>query len=265
MKIGVSIEPIVPILKDIQEFLEDLFVELENVKNIEIHTNDLDEFVIFLLNLSKKFDLEYSVHCPHAYSKEKVNFCSGKIGDIHNAEKWLRKSIEYSKKIKAKRILIHPDIPVNASKAKALKILEKHIKNNLKFLDKEQNILIENMPSKKCALSTPSEFKSFLKRFNNQVGVCWDVGHEIQRFKNQNFTFPKILKLKIKEVHISGLMKSKNFEDHHPLTEGELNLSNCIKSLKKIKYNGSIILEVLTKNPMDIINSKKELEKFLKN
>jgi len=260
MRVGISIKTVFPLMEDLQEFLEDILAELDDMKDVEVHTNDLDEFTIFLLNLAEKLKIRYTVHCPHFYSEYKVNFCSSKKRDIENAEYWLKKSIKYAKELKSKYIVIHPDVSKNAEKNQALDILEGHIKTNLKLLNKGQKILIENMPSEEYPLSTPEEFKTFLKRFDNRVGICWDVGHEIGRFKNQNFKFPKILKSKIKEVHISGVIK---FKDHYPLTKGNLNLFGCIESLKKINYNGAIIFEIITNNPLDIINSKKEIDRFI--
>ena len=67
MRVGISIKPVLPLMEDLQEFLEDIFVELDGMKDIEVHTNDLDEFTIFLLNLAKNLKIRYSVHCPHFY------------------------------------------------------------------------------------------------------------------------------------------------------------------------------------------------------
>ncbi len=260
MKIGVSIKPIIQIAEDPQEIFETIFVEGVGFDYVEAHTDNLDDFEIFILKLIENLGIKFSLHCPHMYSSVKVNFCSANKKDIKNADHWLKKSIEYAKKLKAKNIIIHPDLPKNCSKKKALNILEKHIKNNINNLRNNQRILIENMPGKDYALSTPKEFKNFLKRFKKQVFVCWDIGHEIGRFRKQEFYFPKILKNKIKEVHISGVV---NYGDHHPLTKGNLKLKECIESLKKIKYKDAIIFEIVTNNPLDIIESKEILDKFV--
>lgn len=265
IKIGVSIKPVVSIMKDLQEFLEDIFADAEGLKDVEVHTNDLDEFDIFLLEIAEKLGVRYSIHCPHFYSEARVNLCSSEKKEFENAEFWLEKSVDYAKKLDAKNIIIHPDKPgEGASKKEALDVLERHIRNNLKGLSSGQKILVENMPDEKYALSTPEEFKIFLKRFKgkfaNKVGVCWDVGHEIARFKKQEFIFPKKLKSKIKEVHVSGV---ENFHDHLSLTKGNLKLKDFVKSLKDIKYNGAVIFEIVTENPIEIIESKRMIEKFL--
>ena len=176
MKVGISIKPVLPLMEDLQEFLEDIFAELDDMKDVEVHTNDLNEFTIFLLNLAKKLKIRYTVHCPHFYSEYKVNFCSNKKEDIENAEYWLKKSIKYAKELKSKYIVLHPDVSKNTQKREALDILEKHIKTNLRFLKNGQKILIENMPGEEYPLSTPSEFKHFLKRF--------DIKKNISKFKN---------------------------------------------------------------------------------
>jgi len=256
MRIGISIWPEI---LNAPEFLK--LKDLE-FKDIEVHTNDDEKFKAFLLDYAKKLGLRFSVHCPHAYYDANVNFCSDKPEVMENSDFWLKKSIKYAKELDARHIIIHPDILKDISRQDALIILESHLKNNLKLLDKSQRILIENMPDDRYGLSTPEEFKDFLKRFDDRVAVCWDVGHEIHRFRNQNFEFPKLLGQRIKEVHISGVV---NFNDHYPLTKGNLDLAGCMESLKKINYKGAIIFEILTKNPADIIESKKEIERFIKN
>lgn len=265
IRIGVSIRPVASVMKDLQEFLEDIFADADGLKDVEVHTNDLDGFDIFLLEIAEKLGIRYSVHCPHVYSEAKVNFCSSDKKDIENAEMWIKKSIDYAKRLDAKNIIIHPDKSnEGTSRERALDILEKHIKDNLRLLSSGQKILVENMPDKKYALSIPEEFKEFLKRFNgrfaNRVAVCWDAGHEIARFRKQDFVFPKALKSKIKEVHVSGI---ENFHDHLPLTRGNLKLKEFVASLKKIGYKGAIIFEIVTENPFDIVESKRMIDGVL--
>ncbi|MBU0760889.1 MAG: sugar phosphate isomerase/epimerase [Nanoarchaeota archaeon] len=263
MKIGVSIKPILHVAEDPQEILEAIFVKEAGFDYVEVHTNDLNEIESFFLKLIKKSGIKFSVHCPHFYSNEKVNFCSDKKTDIQNADHWLKESIKYAKKLKSKNVVIHPD-QAACSKKNSLKILETHIKNNLKLLTKNQKILIENMPGENYPLSTPHEFKEFLKKFKKQVAVCWDIGHEIVRFQKQQFTFPKILKNKIKEVHISGIVeKQGRFGDHAPLTKNKLKLKQALDSLKEINFKGPIIFEISTNNPLDILESKKEIDKSM--
>jgi len=264
MKLGVSIKPVFGEAKDLQEFFESLFVKEAGFDHIEVHTNDLDVLEAALLETVEKTGVKFSIHCPHMFSDEKVNFCSADKGDIAKADEWFRKSIEYGKKLKAKNIVIHPDQNINCSKEEALKLFDKHIRDHLGLLGKGQRILIENMPGDMYPLSLAGEFGEFLIGFDERVGVCWDIGHEIVRKQKQEFDFPRVLEEKIKEVHISGLRKKGGkFSDHFSLVGGDLHLDECIGELKKIKFKGPIIFEVVTKNPMDIIESKKVIEKFI--
>ena len=166
MRVGIGIRPIVSSLKkveDLEEFLEAIFVEMADFKDIEVHSDNLDNFEIILLKLAKRSGFRFSIHCIHMCMKHKINFCSAVSKDIKNADAELKKSIEYAKKLNAKYIILHPDIPKKCSKKKALEILEQHLKTNMKLLNKNQKILIENMPGEEYALSTPEEFKIFLK------------------------------------------------------------------------------------------------------
>lgn len=270
MKIGVAIAPLAHFLEDIQEAGEVVFVREAGIKHVEIHTNFLDKYLNIFLKMSEETGITYSVHLPHMYFSVPTNYCSAVPETIKISDEWLAKSINYAKQIDAKNIIIHADIPEECSKQEALNLLEKHIRDNFALLNKGQRILIENMPGKNYSLSTPKEFKGFLKRFKNskKIGMCWDIGHEIQRHGKLMFDFPNQLGSKIKEVHISGVHKSKNvheYGDHYPINkESVLDLKKIGSLLKEINYNGVIIMEIITYNPAEIIESKNEVEKAVK-
>lgn len=259
MKIGIAIAPLFRYFEDFQEILELLVAKELDFNLIEIHTNFIDDYLLYLLKLSERFNIAYTVHIPHLYDKEKVNFCSANKSDIKKAEFWLNKSIKIAKQLKSKFITIHPDPSKNCSKEKAKEILYEHIKSGLKQLNKNQKILIENMPSLEYTLADPKEIKEFIKKFKtNQVACTWDVTHAKIAINKRYIDFPKILKNKIKEVHISDI---KNNKDHLPLKKGNLNISKIIKALKDINYKGNIILEICTDNIKDIENSLSILDK----
>jgi sugar phosphate isomerase/epimerase len=264
MRIGLSIwHDILGIFEKTPELLNALFNDAE-LRDIEVHPNDSDEFKTFLFEMAKRFRLRYSVHCTHSYYNPKVNLCSNKPEIMENSDLCLKEAIKYAQELNAQYIIIHPDALKDVPKQEALNILESHIRNNLGLLDKSQKILIENMPGEEFALSTPSEFIEFLKRFDGRVAACWDVGHEIHRFREQNFEFPKLLKEKIKEIHLSGVV---NFCDHYPLTKGDLNLHEFAENLREIDYKGAVIFEMPSKNTsdiLDIIESKNEIDRFMK-
>ena len=132
MKIGVSIKPIMRVAEDLQEFLEAIFAEIEDLRDVEVHADDLDKFTLFLLKLAENFKARYSVHCPHMYSEEKVNLCSMRENDRRNAERWISRSIKYAGQLEAKYIVIHPDVPQECSKEKGLELLRQHIFKNVK-------------------------------------------------------------------------------------------------------------------------------------
>ncbi len=277
IKIGVAIAPIAnKLFEDIQKLVETIFVNEIGIKHIEIHTQFLDDFTEFWFNLSKKSGMSYSIHCPHMYFKIPTNFCSANAKDILISDEWLEKSIKYSKKLKVKNIIIHPDLPKDCKKSNAKQhgreILLEHIKRAISMLNKKQSILIETMPDKDYCLSTPNEFKKFLKNFNSKekkhIGICWDIGHGIQAVgEKKKLNFPRLLKKQIKEIHISGIKKTnKRFKDHYPINEKNIKyLIKPIQELKKIKYNKKIVMEIITKNPADIAESNKILKKLIEN
>lgn len=264
MKIAISIGPVLKFFEDLQEILEILISKELGFNIIEIHTDFVDEHFAHLLKLSEKFNISYLTHLPHLYSKEKVNFCSANKKDFEKARFWMGKTIDIAKELNSKFITLHPDPPKKCSKNKAKEILYNHIKKALSKLNKKQMILIENMPSSKYTLSTPQEIRDFIKKFKskqNQIGCTWDTTHSIIAIDKKYLNFPLVLGNKIKEVHISDI---KNGGDHLPLGKGDLNLKEIIKNLRKIKYNGNIVFEIVTDNIKDIKNSKDILKRALK-
>jgi len=268
MKIGISIAPLLEAKKvfpDIQELIE-LFITSEiGIKNFEIHrTPDILQEKVFE-NL-RKLGANFSIHLPHVYTKPSVNLCSSNKKDLQRARQILEKSIQLAKELKAKNIVLHPDIPKKISNKQGLKILKEHINYGLKLLNKNMFLLVENMPGKSYPLYSPLPMKKFVDSFNSkQIGICWDVGHAKLAIKNKFLEFPRILKKRIKEVHIVDVIKEKNkLTDHHPLGSGILNFNKIIKELKKAKFNGLIIMEIIPKEVSEIKTSIKILKKAIK-
>lgn len=251
MKVGIAIEPIFRYIQDEQEVLEILISEELSFKLIEVHAEFGDKYLPLLL---KKFNVKYTIHAPHMFSKEEINFCSENKKDIEKARFWLKKSINLAKQLNSKFIILHPDLPVNCQKHRAKEILYDHIKYGLRLINKNQMILIENMPSRRYTLSKPKEIKDFVSSLkSSRVGCVWDIPHSKLAMGNKYLEFPKILRNKIKEVHISDI---KNKKDHLPLGKGNLNIKEVIKNLKDINYKGDIILEILSGDIYHIKKSK---------
>jgi len=271
MKIGISIAPLLQakeVFPDIQELIELLVSSEIGIKNFEIHTNP-DLIQLEILKLFKVSGAKFSIHLPHIYSKPPINFCSTKPSDIKFAREALETSIEIAKELKAKNIIIHPDISKACTKQQAQEILRQHLKYGLNLINKDQFLLIENMPGKQYTFYSPAPMKKFIDSFNSkQIGACWDVGHAKIAIGNKFLEFPKILKKQIKEVHILDVKKGKKsyekYTDHHTLGSGILNFNKIIKELKKIKFNNLIIMEIIPKEASGIEISKKILEKAIR-
>jgi len=236
-----------------------LIAKGEKFNHIELHSKFLDEFLVFFLELIEKSKINFSVHMPHMYSKEKVNLCSAVKKDKEKACYWLKKSIHLSKELNAKYIILHPDVPKKCSKEKGREVLEKHIKDNMNLLKKNQMFLIENMPSKDYCISNVEEMKEFLKKFDkSKVGCVWDIAHSYFVMKDRFLQFPKVLEKSIKEIHICDF--GKNGEDHLVLSKGIMNIKKIGNSIKKFKV--PLILEIKPENIDDISNSRKILKKY---
>ncbi|MEK6951926.1 MAG: sugar phosphate isomerase/epimerase family protein [Nanoarchaeota archaeon] len=254
-KIGIALYPLrYENFPKIQEIFEILISSELGFEHMELSSEFLNDRII---NFISSKEITYSLHLPHLYSI-KVNFCSPNKSKFKEAESWIKKSILISKKLNAKLMTIHPDPHRNKKIGK--KILEKHLLNNLDSLNKNQKILLENMPGKNYTIFSPEEILDFISLDKKRLGATWDIGHSIIALKNNFLHFPDALKNNIKEIHISGM---KNNSDHFPLTNKNLPLKIIFKKLKEIKFNGPLVLEIIPKNIQEIVNSKKVLEKFI--
>lgn len=267
MKIGITIAPLLQakhIFPDLQQLLELLLSSEIGIKHFEIHTIP-DLFELEILKIFKASGATFSIHAPHMYTNPPLNFCSANKEDIKAARQGLETSIKWAKELGASHIIIHPDVP-KASKAEALELLREHINYGLKLINKNQLILLENMPGKEYALHSPAEMKKFIESFkSNQLGVCWDVGHAYILLKNKFLDFPKILGKLIKEVHMVDVRKTgKKYTDHYPLGSGILDFKKIIKALKKAKFNNLIVMEIIPDEASGIDISKKVLERAIK-
>lgn len=264
MKIGIAIAPLLQakhIFPDLQQLLEILISSEIGIKHFEIHTIP-DLFELEMLKLFKASGAQFSIHAPHMYSKQPLNFCSADKADIKAARQGLETSIKWTNELNANHIIIHPDVPKACTKKQALKLLREHVEYGLKLINKNQFILLENMPGKEYTLSTPQAMKKFIDSFKSkQIGVCWDIGHAYLAIGNKFLDFPKILGKRIKECHFSDF---KGKSDHHPLGQGNFDFIKIIQALKSSGFNDLIVMEIIPDEASGIDISKKVLEKAIK-
>ncbi len=253
-KIGIALYPLSENFSRIQEIFEILISSELGFRHIELSSEFLNNKLIDFIS-SK--DITYSLHLPHLYSI-KINFCNPKRSEFVKAEKWFKKSISFSKKLKANLMTIHPDPLKNKELGK--KILEKHLLNNLDLLNKKQKILLENMPGSKYTIFSPEEILEFISLDKKRLGATWDIGHSIISLKNNFLHLPDVLKNNIKEIHISGVKKGI---DHYPITNKNIPLKSIFNKIKEIKFKGPIVMEIIPKTIEEIIISKRTLEKFI--
>jgi len=161
---------------------------------------------------------------------------------------------------------MHPDIPKGGNKKQAIEILRQHIEYGLNLIDKKMFLLIENMPNKKYGFYSPGEMKKFIDLINHkQFGATWDIGHAKLAIGNRYLEFPRVLKSSIKECHFSDVKKKRNkLTDHYPLGSGIFNYKKIIKELKKIGFDGLIVMEIMPKEASGIEISRKVLEKAIR-
>lgn len=160
----------------------------------------------------------------------------------------IQRLCEIANNFSAKVITLHSDTLGN-------KLFNKNFILELKNLQAKHQIKfgIENMPKSPLTLSktytfNPNEFSSAIN--NADLNITLDtthlgqVGGDICEFylKNKN----KILNIHLSDYRKSWLNKTLLLanDTHLPLTEGELEITKLLKSLKENNYQGLITMEI---------------------
>lgn len=170
-----------------------------------------------------KNNIPVVVHAP-TYNQN-ILFAKGNTKENKDI---IQKTLDFSKKLKAKVIIVHPDV---GNKEKFIEFLKAY---------KHENLIIENMPKlslngKDCLGYNIKELKEFIS--TGDFGLCFDFSHAIKSAISQKKDYKKQLKELIKLnpsiAHISdGTFKNEN-DEHLNLGEGDFDLKFIIKLIKK--------------------------------
>lgn len=204
-----------------------------------------------ILKMKEKHDLCFNFHAP----------LINDLGNFH-AEKesgcveLIKKAIDTSNFLEADFVNMHCGYrPFYRKKSsitknqKIIKFMAKDVCNEILYKSLNElvdyagyndiRLTIENVDSNHSFLSTKRDFTDILKRVP-KIYACLDVGHANVTHEN-NIDIIRTLKGKLKAIHLhdnDGIVDS-----HEQLGKGNIDFKRIFKSLKKINFDGYVIIE----------------------
>ncbi len=256
-KIGVSMlhtlaEPFSAMIKRLAS------METDYVEMVDDGLHTLNRKRVAVLNeTAQNHDLRYTLHCPFA----DINIASPSKPMLKASLKRLKQSMEYAKELNAELFILHPGQKTGISpfypecdwQQQTQSIRELHETANHIGL----RIAIENVPQKYGSImKTPEDFTRLYKDTAlNGIGIVLDVGHanlerQTQRFLEQ---FPD----KIAHLHLSDNMGEA--DEHLGIGYGKIDWQQLIIQLKKVRFNGIIMIESVFNVPESLTALKQLL------
>jgi sugar phosphate isomerase/epimerase len=241
MKIGVSTlalysQP----LKEVLECLEGRKVDYCEIIN-EFPYHQIDDGFL------ESYNIKLSVHAPLS----DINLASHNQNIRRTSLEEVKRSMDLAVEWNAEVVVVHPgSMPIMGSKIKE-KILDYNLTSlqacSIHAQDCGVTMCVENMPNIDGLL-----YQDLLKLDNLVKDIdaymTLDVGHA----HNNGFSAEEMLKYsRIKHVHFSD--NDGTFDQHNALGKGNIDFESILKTLKKIKYHGILVVEV--KNLQDVFHS----------
>jgi sugar phosphate isomerase/epimerase len=198
-----------------------------------------------LKELQSSYSLKYTIHGP---------FCDINIASINTrlrkiSIKAYEKSLSNAAKLDAKMFVIHPGFYGAYSSVYPGLTQKLNLESITHLATVAENlgvpVAVENMPINLSAtLVEVKDFEIFFKKLSSiPVGLALDVGHA--NTVKQLPHFIKQLGKKITHIHLHS--NNGHSDTHSDLGEGNVDWVELIKTLRRRKYSGHIIIESIFK------------------
>jgi len=240
MKIGLSMlfclgEPFPSLLKRLNE-IDVKYVEL---LDDGLHTLN-DRRVNALKMVADSRDLEFTVHAPVA----DINIASPNPVLRRAILRRLEKSIAYSRKLDCRLWVFHPGLKTGISyfyPGLDWRLNIESVRDLLEIARKRDvEISIENVPEPfPFLLKGVGDFSRFYSELGEDLGLTLDVGHA--NLNRQVDDFMNTFGSKIVHVHVSD--NEGDNDSHRGIGHGTVEWRSVADSLKRIKYNSTVMLE----------------------
>lgn len=210
-----------------------------------------------LKETAKSYNLTYSLHAPFA----DVNIASPIKSLLNASIKRVKQSIEHANDLGAKLLVFHPGALTGISQFYPGAQWKQNIASIQEIYataeDYGVNVAIENLPGKYWFLmNSPEQFAKFYRETNLPLGIVMDLGHAhleglIKPFFNQ---------LADKIVHIHASDNDGTDDQHNGVGDGNIDYTWLAETLKKIRYDKSVIVESTKAVPESIAKLRQLLD-----
>lgn len=213
-----------------------------------------------------KYGMERNVHVGGLYDADKFAVSEA---EWKRAQNDLHRGIELFTEVSSPLVSIHPpffkstnwhdDNLMSQAKTRFLKITEEEVDfahyNGVK-------IALESFCYSPFILADMQDFMQFISRFrSSELGVLLEVGHLYQAGFNLDEAI-QVFGHRIFDVHDAILHDDYKSATHLPIGRGNIDFTKVITSLRKIKYDGWLTLEIHG-NESEILESRKLVEKLI--
>jgi len=212
--------------------------------------------------------MECSVHVGGLYDAEKF----GKSEEeFKRAQNDLHKGIELSMKVSSPLVSFHPpffklrDLQggtlLSRAKTRFLQLLEEEVS-----FAKSSGIkmALESFCYSPFIFTDLRDFMQFVSHFrSSELGILLEVGHLYQARTNLDEAI-KAFGHRIFDVHVHDATQNEDYKSatHLPIGRGTIDFDKVVTSLRKVKYDGWLTLEIHG-NEGEILESRKLLEKLI--
>ena len=209
-----------------------------------------------LKEVAKSQGLKYTLHAPFA----DINIASPSKPMLQASLKRLEKSMAFANALDAEVWVFHPGMKTGISmfypgqdwiqNVRSIQLLSKLAeKYNLQ-------IALENVPEPfPFTMKTVRHFTKFYAETGLDLSLVLDVGHA--HISNEISLFLKAFKDKIVHIHVSDNIGE--IDNHLGLGYGKINWHKFAKSLKRISYSKTVMVESVE----HVEESLKELKRLL--
>jgi sugar phosphate isomerase/epimerase len=241
MKIGVSTLAVYPQpLNTVLEYLEGKKVDYCEIIN-EFPYHQVDDSIL------ESYNIKISVHAPLS----DINLASHNQNIRRSSLEEVKKSMDLAVEWNAEIVVVHPgSMPIMGRKIKQ-EILQFNFESLQTCASHAQDcgiaMCVENMPDIDGLLYQDLYDLDSLVR-DIDAYMTLDVGHA----HNNGFSTEEMLKYsRIKHLHLSD--NDGSFDQHNALGDGNFNFQSLLKTLKRNKYDGVLVIEV--KNLKEVLQS----------
>ena len=257
MRIGTTPNRRVDITEEI-EFLSRLGFDF-----VELHTSDLQirNKKEEILNCARKHGLDLTGHLPD------IDLCDPNLSRNRELLQRFSEDINVFHELGIKKVVIHAYVgrKVNISDYPRYELEKLKLQRLSELTEKcessNMKLCLENTDEK------PENFESFFKELPS-LSFCLDIGHaNLFTQDNTSLGFLERFGDKLKHVHICDNLGgySEECDIHLPLGTGKINYTPILQYLKKIGYDDTITLEIISNYREEYLKVSKKILKRLLN